>query len=155
MKARQWFHEIAVYLAALLFLYTAASKLMDFDTFRRQISNQVFDDVYTPWLSYGIPLAELLVAALLVWPKMRMSGLVAFTAMMAVFTGYVALVTFGYYDRVPCGCSSAFENLSWSWHLAVNIFFTLLGLTGIILQQKERKTDGSELTIQEYRPRPV
>ncbi len=155
MKAKEWILEISAYLSALLFLYTAASKLIDLDKFRGQISNQVFDEVYTPWLTYGIPLAEIIVVVLLVWPRMRKIGFPAFTFLMILFTGYVTLVIFGYYDRVPCGCSSAFEHLSWPWHLAVNVIFTALGITGIILQQKENKSLGSKLPIRMYRPRPV
>lgn len=140
MKIKEWILEISGYLAALLFLYTAVSKLIDLETFRGQISNQVFGNQYTPFLTYAIPLSELTVAILLVWPKIRVYGFAAFTCMMAAFTLYVALVTANYFDRTPCGCATAFEKLSWEWHLAINIFFTLLGGGGLILQLIENKT---------------
>ncbi|RXF67718.1 MauE/DoxX family redox-associated membrane protein [Arcticibacter tournemirensis] len=140
MKIKEWILEISAYLAALLFLYTAVSKLIDLETFRGQLNNQVFGNQYTPFLTYAIPLSELAVTILLVWPKIRVYGFAAFTCMMAAFTLYVALVTANYFDRIPCGCATAFEHLSWSWHLAINIFFTLLGGGGLILQLIENKT---------------
>ncbi|EHQ30948.1 MauE/DoxX family redox-associated membrane protein [Mucilaginibacter paludis] len=137
MRKQQWIYEIFAYLLALLFLFTAASKLFDLRHFVREINNQPFDDRFTPALVYGLPAIELIAVALLVWPKMRLKGFYLSAVLMFVFTVYVALVTFHFYNRVPCACATAFKHLSWPEHLAMNVVFLTLSITGIILHHKE------------------
>ena len=136
MKTKQWIIEIIVFLLAGLFLYTAVSKLMDFDKFIWQINNQPFDNRLTPFLTHFLPVAELLLTGLLLWPKTRMAGLYGSGLLLTVFTVYIALVTFNFYPRVPCGCAAAFEHLSWPQHLIMNASFTVMAFTAIYLTKK-------------------
>lgn len=136
MKTKQWVIEIIVFLLAGLFLYTAVSKLMDFDRFIWQINNQPFDNRLTPLLTHVLPAAELLLTGLLFWPKARIAGLYGSGLLLTVFTVYIALVTFNFYPRVPCGCATAFEHLSWPQHLIMNAGFTVMAFIAIYLTKK-------------------
>lgn len=139
MKAKQWIVEITIYLLVALFILTAISKLTDIPKFTWQINNQVFDNRLTPYLVYGLPAAELLLALLLPWPKTRLKALYGAAILMVVFTTYIALVTFNVFDRVPCGCATAFEHLSWPQHLIMNLTITLLSLAAIYIHQTRQK----------------
>lgn len=116
MKRKDWILELCVYLLATLFLITAGSKLIDLKKFGDQINNQPFDNFYTPLLKYGVPLLEVVLLIGLMWPAKRLRALYGSAILMTVFTIYIGLVTFHFYDRVPCGCAFAFEKLTWPQH---------------------------------------
>lgn len=134
MKKSQWLSEIFTYLLALLFLFTALSKLFDFRHFIRSINNQPFDNSYTPFLVYFLPGIELLAVLLLIRVKTRVPGLWLALGLMTVFTIYVALVTFHFYNRVPCSCAGVFQKLSWPQHLIFNMAFTMMAAIAIWLE---------------------
>ncbi|SEB04952.1 MauE/DoxX family redox-associated membrane protein [Pedobacter hartonius] len=138
MKTKQWITEIIIFLLAALFLYTAVDKLLDFKQFIQQINNQPFNNNLTPVLVHVLPASEILLTMLLLWPKTSLAGLYGAAGLLTVFTTYIALVTFNFYDRVPCGCATAFEHLSWPVHLVINSSFLILSVTGICLQQSRR-----------------
>ena len=140
MKKSQWLSEIFTYLLALLFLFTAMSKLIDFRHFVRSINNQPFDDSFTPFLVYFLPAIELLAVLLLLSLKTRTKGLWLSLVLMAVFTVYVALVTFHFYDRVPCACAGVFQKLTWSQHLVLNVVFTGMAAASLWLESKHKRT---------------
>ena len=140
MKKTPWLAEMAAYLLALLFLYTALSKLFDFRHFIRAINNQPFDNRYTPVLVVAIPLAEILTGILLLVPKSRLAGFSLSSILMLVFTMYVGLVTFHFYDRVPCGCAGVFQRMSWPEHLVFNVLFLLLSVLGLRIALFQNKT---------------
>jgi len=141
MKTKQWIIEIIIFLLAALFLYTAVDKLLDFKQFTHQINNQPFNNSLTPFLAHVLPATEILLTLLLLWPKTSLAGLYGSAGLLTVFTTYTALVTFNFYDRVPCGCATAFEHLSWPVHLVINSVFLILVITGICLQRfRRRKT---------------
>jgi putative oxidoreductase len=134
MKKTEWIIEMLSGLVALLFLYTALSKLVDLRHFVRAINNQPFDNRYTPVLVILLPAAEILAGVLLLVPRLRLAGFALSAILMLAFTGYVALVTFHFYERVPCACAGAFDQLTWLQHLIFNALFLLGSLTGLFLQ---------------------
>jgi len=138
MKAKQLLVESIVYLLVALFLLTAVSKLIDLDKFTWQINNQVFDNRFTPYLVYGLPAIELMLAMLLPWPKTRLKALYGSAVLMALFTIYIGLVTFNVFDRVPCGCATAFKHLSWPQHLIMNLTITLLSFAAIYIEKMRK-----------------
>src|ERR1700761_8661128 len=97
MKKSQWLYELFTYLLALLFLFTALSKLFDFRHFVREINNQVFPKSFTPILVILLPGLELLATYLLIRLKSRTNGLRLSLILMIVFTVYVGLVTFHFF----------------------------------------------------------
>lgn len=132
---KNWFEEIAWRLLLLLFLYTALSKLMNFQEFFGQMNNQVFDNRFTPALTYGIPAVEIVASILLLFKPVRPAGFWASAILMLAFTVYVALIIFNYFPRVPCACASGFENLSWPQHLVMNLLFLAIAIVGILLHK--------------------
>jgi putative oxidoreductase len=133
MKSKYWIIEICVHLLAVLLIVTAGSKIADLDKFAGQISNQPFDNRFTDILTYGVPTLEVMLVIGLLWPAKRLVALYGTAVLLTIFTIYIALVTFNFYDRVPCGCAFAFERLSWPQHLMMNLFFTLLSYFAIIM----------------------
>jgi putative oxidoreductase len=134
MKKTEWIIEILAGLIVLLFLYTALSKLVDLRHFVRAIDNQPFDNRYTTVLVIILPAAEILSGLLLLVPRLRLAGFAMSAILMLAFTGYVALVTFHFYERVPCACAGVFDQLTWPQHLIFNAVFLLANVMGFFLQ---------------------
>lgn len=139
MKRLQWLAELSTYALALLFLFTAVSKLLDFRHFVRAINNQPFDNRWTPVLVVVLPLSELLTAGLLLWPRYRSKGLLLSALLMFIFTVYVGLVTFHFYERVPCACAGVFQRLTWTQHFVFNVFCWGLALGGLRIHHPQQR----------------
>lgn len=120
----------------LLFVYTAVSKLLDYEDFRAVIGQSPLLTRFAPILAIAVPAAEIVIALLLVIPGYRRSGLYASFAMMMLFTTYiVVLVTLS--EKIPCSCGGVISRMTWKQHLYFNIFFVLLALLGMWLHTKQ------------------
>lgn len=120
----------------LLFVYTAVSKLLDYEDFRAVIGQSPLLTRFAPILAIAVPAAEIVIALLLVIPRYRRSGLYASFAMMMLFTTYiVVLVTLS--EKIPCSCGGVISRMTWKQHLYFNIFFVLLALLGMWLHTKQ------------------
>lgn len=148
MRFKDWLLEAFTYLLALLFLYTALSKLVDFKHFIWEIGNQPFDHCLRPFLIYGLPTVELLATFLLLKLQTRRLGFYLSALLMTLFTLYVALITFHYYPRVPCSCAGVFHAMSWPQHLIFNLLFLFISIAGVFLDTTSNKTKA-------YQKKPV
>ncbi|OKS88739.1 MauE/DoxX family redox-associated membrane protein [Mucilaginibacter polytrichastri] len=131
MKKYQWLYELIIYLMALLFLYTAASKLMDMRYFIRAVHRQPFPRAADPFLIIGVPIVELITGFALLVVKMRKFGLISSVTLMFVFSIYVGLAVFHVFKKVPCGCAGVFQSMGWPEHLVFNIAFLALAIIGL------------------------
>jgi putative oxidoreductase len=110
-------------LLILLWVYTATSKLTNFSKFERELANQTFSYTTAQILLWLIPTIELIAGFLLLFIKTRFAGLLLSCFLMVLFTGYIALVLLGYYDRVPCSCGGVLKQLGWQAHFWFNLCF--------------------------------
>jgi hypothetical protein len=132
MKHAQFANVISA-LLVWLFVYTALSKLSSYSTFRLQLGKSPFVTEYAGLLSWAIPLAELVTAALLITRRTRLWGLYAAFFLMSTFTGYIYAMLH-YSDYLPCSCGGVIAAMSWQQHLIFNISFTGLALAAILLE---------------------
>lgn len=126
--------ELIVFLCVLLFVYAAVSKLMVYEYTTAQLKLAPLTANIAGFVAWAVPVAELLIAAMLCHPRWRLIGLYAFLGLMALFTVYIVQTLF-FSDRLPCSCGGVLEMLSWSEHLLFNIGFMLLAAIGIVLQR--------------------
>lgn len=131
--------KIQVITAALviLFSYTALSKLIDFEDFHRQLSNQVFENWIAEILWVLLPLTEIVVCVLLVVKRTRLIGLYLSLILMTAFTGYMALVVLNVFDRVPCSCGGVLKSMGFLAHFFFNLFFLILSAFAIRLSNQQ------------------
>lgn len=120
--------ELASLLLALLFGYTAISKVYDWHGTRNGLYNQIFPAWMAEGLLYGLPLLELIVAGMLVIPRWRRMGFLISLVLLSLFSIYVAVVMTGIFGRIPCNCGGVIGSLGWGQHLLFNLVF--LGLAG-------------------------
>lgn len=130
-------HKITSLISALLILlwiYAALTKLLDYETARSQMRNQVFPLWLGNILAWAVPVTELVVAGLLIHPATRQKGVIASLLLMLGFTFYIVLVKLNYFAFVPCSCGGVISQLSWEEHLLFNLFFLILAGTGVLLE---------------------
>ncbi len=125
----------------LLWIYTAGSKLADFQSYKQEMSLQVFSPDFAAVLVYAIPFSEILCAILLLIKKTNKLGLVLSLLLMLVFTGYILLIILGYFPKTPCSCGGIIKAMGWQAHLIFNIFFISASILSLFITLKQEVRD--------------
>ncbi|MFD2201814.1 MauE/DoxX family redox-associated membrane protein [Shivajiella indica] len=136
-----WKVEVLSMLLAVLFVYTGASKLIDWYGTVNSINNQVFPEWMATLILYGLPALEIGVAIMLLVPPWRIWGLRLSVILMFIFTGYIGLVLTGIFGRIPCSCGGVLESLGWWEHLVFNVAVLGMGVVGLRDGRTERLRD--------------
>lgn len=131
--------ELITALLVILFAYTALSKMLDADTFRKQMLNQPLPDVLRDNLFWLVPTTEIVTSILLLIKPLRYYGLMVAGFLMSAFTLYVILILANTFAYIPCSCGGVLSSMSWPVHLIFNIFFMLLAFTGLLIEHKQRR----------------
>lgn len=124
--------DIICVLYMLLFVYAAVSKLLDFENFQVQLGQSPLLYFLAGEISWLIPVTEILIAFLLVIPKMRFYALAAAFTLMITFTAYIFFIL-NYSSSVPCSCGGILEKMGWKEHFVFNIVFIILAGAGIFI----------------------
>ncbi len=126
--------EIISSLLIILFIYTALSKLSNYNNFTAQLSKSPFITSYATSIAWSIPAVEIAISLLLVFSKTRLLGLYASFFLMSLFTAYlIIMLNFSYY--IPCSCGGVLQYLSWNEHIVFNSFFIVIAGTGVLLKE--------------------
>lgn len=134
--AKKIMADIVCALLIFLFIYTGISKLLDYNTFQRQLGQSPFITAYAGVLAWALPTGEIIIAGMLLFARTRLQGLYLSFFLMCLFTFYLAaMLQLSYF--IPCSCGGVLQGLSWPAHIVFNIFFILLAATGVILQTRQ------------------
>ena len=125
-----WISNIISAALIIVFVYAAASKLMDHTRFREILKESPIISNYATFFSWAIPLFEIGISALLIVPKSRKLGLWYSLFTMLVFTCYLGYMV-AFIPNKPCSCGGILEKLSWTQHLAFNITLTIFAGLGL------------------------
>ncbi|RAV29489.1 MauE/DoxX family redox-associated membrane protein [Sinomicrobium soli] len=137
LRYRPWIVDIICLLFILLFVYAACTKLMEYEKFRVQLGQSPILTSIGSWLVWTVPAAELVIAGMLVVPRLRLMALYAAFSLMTMFTAYIFIIL-TYSPFVPCSCGGILEKMGWEEHLVFNSVFMLLALTGILLLSRKQ-----------------
>jgi putative oxidoreductase len=129
-KPKQLLQTIITSLLVLLWSYTALSKWAEPAEFAQSLASQPLPGQFSDMLFWMIPAAELLAAAMLLFPSTKRKGMLLSMVLLAAFTGYVSLALSGAFGQVPCSCGGALEGMGWKTHLLFNLFFLSAALIG-------------------------
>ncbi|MBE9601865.1 MauE/DoxX family redox-associated membrane protein [Pedobacter sp. MC2016-24] len=133
LSVRHLFVQTVASLYILLFLYAATSKLADFGTFQLQMRKSPFITAYAAVLAWLVPMVEIGIAVLLIFPKTILPGLFASFGLMTLFSLYIfGILHFS--QEIPCNCGGIISAMSWDQHLAFNCVFLLLAIIAIVLK---------------------
>jgi uncharacterized membrane protein YphA (DoxX/SURF4 family) len=124
--------EIICYSYILLFVYAAVSKLLDYDNFQLQLGQSPLLSSFAGWLSWFVPLLELVLSVMLLLDRARSIALFGSYALMLMFSTYI-FIMLNYSSYTPCSCGGVLEKMGWTAHLYFNLGFVLLGAVAIII----------------------
>ena len=128
--------EVVCYLFLILFVYAAATKLMEYEKFRVQVGQSPILTSLSDWVAPSVPTIELVLALMLFIPRLRLMALYASFSLMVMFSVYIFLIL-NFSPYVPCSCGGILEKMGWEEHLIFNIVFVLLAMVAILLQSSE------------------
>jgi len=114
-------------LCIFLFLYTACAKLIDHSRFLNGLYHVKILSHFAFYISWLVPLAEILVAILLIVPRTVKCGLYSFLGILTLFTIYILSMLL-WADKLPCHCGGVIEKLSWTQHVWFNLTFIALAI---------------------------
>jgi hypothetical protein len=117
----------------ILWAYSSFSKLIDIKKFQHAMLTQVFPRWIGKLFVFFVPLLEIILIVLLVFPSTRLIGMYSSLFTMIAFTLYVGGAVFKIYDRMPCACGGLFNRLGWYKHFKLNIILTVIAFIGVLL----------------------
>ena len=123
----------------VLYVYAAMSKLLAYPLFTAQLAMHPLLKPFAGWLAWGVPAAELLIAALLVIPFTRLIGLYGSAILLFIFTVYLTGMILTD-SHLPCSCGGIISGFTWRQHIVFNLVFLGLAVTGITLDKRKDKT---------------
>ncbi len=135
----------------LLWTYTGLDKLIRWEASRKAFLNQPMPNELEEVLAYAVPIAELLIALLLLFSVTRWWGYLGSALLLTVFTTYVGLIWVGAFPRVPCNCAGILESLGWAAHFWLNLGFIGVAVWGLVVnehrdaQRNGRSTERKEV----------
>jgi uncharacterized membrane protein YphA (DoxX/SURF4 family) len=116
----------------LLWTYTGLDKLLNWQKSWGAFHNQTFPGELAEVLAYAVPIAELLVAGLLLFSATNWWGFLGSVLLLTVFNTYVGLIWAGAFPRVPCSCAGLMDQLGWAEHFWLNMLLTVIAVTGLL-----------------------
>ena len=142
--------DIICLLFMVLFVYAAVTKLLDYEKYLVQVVKSPVLTSVGGWVSWLVPGIELVMAFMLMVPRLRLLALYASFSLMVMFTVYIFIVL-NYSPFVPCSCGGILEKMGWGEHLFFNIGFVLLAVVGVLLLERRGKdnipSEGGTLTM--------
>ncbi|MBN8876806.1 MAG: hypothetical protein J0I32_04615 [Sphingobacteriales bacterium] len=136
-KTKNILIEIISALIIFLFAYTGLSKLIDHDSFENVLARSPVTKYISGTVSWILPLAEVVVAILILIPRVRIKGLLFSLILMCAFTAYIAGMLL-FVSDLPCACGGIISRIGWLPHLIFNIFITLLNFMAWRLEKHDK-----------------
>ena len=131
---KKYFIDTVAFLFIFLFVYAAASKLIDYQKFQVQLGQSPILTQFAGWVAWMIPGLEIIISFSLAFPSLRILGLYASFSMMTLFTAYIIAIT-RFSEYIPCSCGGVTQHMNWNQHLVFNLLFVSLALTSILFHQ--------------------
>lgn len=123
-------YNFTVYGYAVLYMYTASSKLWDMEKFIKGIADVPYIGNYAQPIGWDVVQLEILLAIGLIIPRFQRRALLGSTVLIGIFTLYLALMMY-FVPNHLCSCGGVIESMGWNTHLAFNILWLILGIWSI------------------------
>ena len=134
-KTRETIVDISAYLFIILFMYTAANKLLTIKSFASTLAKSPLIGHYPMIVAWGIPILEIAISIVLIFPQWRKAGLRASLLLMIIFTVYLTYMVLSG-SKLPCNCGGVISSITWQQHIWFNLSFIVLAVTGLAANKK-------------------
>jgi uncharacterized membrane protein YphA (DoxX/SURF4 family) len=128
--------DIITYSFIILFMYTAADKLLTIKSFASTLAKSPLIGGYPMILAWAIPIIEIIISIILIIPSARKTGLQASFLLMTTFTLYLTYMVFSG-SKLPCHCGGVISSMTWQQHIWFNLAFVTLAIFGLLISRKK------------------
>jgi len=135
-KTREIIVDIIAYSFIMLFMYTAADKLLTIKSFASTLAKSPLIGGYHMIVAWAIPIIEIIISIILIIPSARKTGLQASFLLMTTFTLYLTYMVFSG-SKLPCHCGGVISTMTWQQHIWFNLAFVTLAIFGITISGKK------------------
>ncbi|MEN5376519.1 MauE/DoxX family redox-associated membrane protein [Sphingobacterium kitahiroshimense] len=117
----------------IFWLFVGLEKAWSWQNFQISLQQQPLPDWSIGIIFWMVPLIEILTGILLASrdDKLHRVGYLGSILLLSAFTIFIGLGVAGVYEKRPCTCSSIFNELSWEWHLVVNMILLSISILGL------------------------
>ncbi|MBB2949333.1 MauE/DoxX family redox-associated membrane protein [Sphingobacterium sp. JUb56] len=140
-------HIIAYIISIFLiifWLFVGLEKAWSWQNFRISLQQQPLPQWSMSILFWLVPLIEIATGILLAFQnrKLQRLGYWGSILLLTAFTIFIGLGVAGVYEKRPCTCSSIFNEMSWEWHLVVNIILLSVSILGLFMLRPASLSSG-------------
>jgi hypothetical protein len=136
--------DITCLLLLLLFVYTSASKFLNYDRFifQMRLAPVPWMKILAPILAWLVPSIETLIAigfviGVLFIPAFKVKSLYASVILLLAFEIYI-MVMLSSGLHLPCTCGGIISQMGWKQHLLFNGLFIIAGILSIRFLTKHK-----------------
>lgn len=141
---QQKYINISLILLVILFSYAAIFKGFDMLLFQKQMAESPLIPMeLIQFLSYLIPIGEILICFLLIFDETRLIGFLMSYFTMLLFSVYLLALTHYFGHNLPCACGGILNKMGYTEHIIFNIFFTILSLIALLVKFKLKKSNNT------------
>ena len=137
LKDRELLTDLIVYLFIILFMYTAASKILTIEKFSISLAKSPLISEYNLIVAWAVPITEVAISLLLIIFSTRKWGLLAALVLMTIFTLYLTYMVLSG-NKLPCHCGGVISTMTWKQHIWFNLVFVTIAAAGLIFMKKSR-----------------
>lgn len=138
--------DILAGIFAVVFIYAATSKLIDYQQFLVDISKSPILTAHAQFFSIATPSIEILISIALLFKKTFDIALYACFSLMVMFTTYIVIIL-NFSPFIPCSCGGIIQNFTWTQHLVFNIFLIVLSIIAIFLLPVKKEYMKDQLQV--------
>ncbi|WP_333889127.1 MauE/DoxX family redox-associated membrane protein [Sphingobacterium siyangense] len=131
MRIKNIISELIIFILILVWAYTFASKIFDFDTFYRQIKGAYLLSAGGSVLPYILQGVHIGIVILLINKNWRILGLLTSLSVLTFYTAYLIYIL-KFAPSIPCSCIAVVRGMNWNDQLYFNFIALAINLIGLI-----------------------
>lgn len=131
MRIRNLIAETIIFLLILMWVYTFASKIFDFDTFNRQIKGAYVLSAGGSVLPYLLEAVHIVIVILLINKNWRRLGILTSLSVLIIYTAYLIYIL-KFAPSIPCSCIAVLRGMNWNDQLYFNFIALAINIIGLI-----------------------
>ncbi|PUV24404.1 MauE/DoxX family redox-associated membrane protein [Sphingobacterium athyrii] len=130
MRIKNIISETIIFILILVWAYTFASKIFDFDTFDRQIKGAYLLSAGGSVLPYILQVVHLGIVILLLNKNWRRLGLLSSLFVLILYTAYLIYIL-KFAPSIPCSCIAVMRAMNWNDQLYFNFIALAINIIGL------------------------
>jgi NAD/NADP transhydrogenase beta subunit len=131
MRIKNIISELTIFVLIVVWAYTFAGKIFDFDTFNRQIKGAYLLSAGGSVLPYILQAVHLMIVILLINKNWRRLGLLTSLSVLILYTAYLIYVL-KFAPSIPCSCIAVKSGMNWIDQLYFNFIAVIINIVGLI-----------------------